>query len=276
MKRDFRSVNGGWIAHQRRGLTLVELIVAAVVAALLITAASAAIGRVIDVRARARDIEEATAAAQMAARMIARDLEQLVRDPDPRQNLLRITDDRPNGQQQQERDELIMITRGTRPVRSGEDSPDAGVYEVQYRIEADTDYASVLWRRADMMPDEELRGGGVAVPLAVRVVSLRFEAFDGLNWQEEWDSDEWGLPFAVRVTCTAQRASGRGDATARMTVAIDRVPKLMTEQEMTAFDSAMTLRGTDGFETFELDLFGGSTSGFFFPSPDASGGEDEE
>ncbi len=276
MRHESQSVRSGRHAHQRRGLTLVELIVAGVVAALLITAASAAIGRVIDVRARARDIEEATAAAQLAARTIARDLEQVVRDPDPRQNLLRITDDRQNGQEQQERDELIMITRGTRPVRSAEDSPDAGVYEVQYRLEADPDFASVLWRRADMMPDEELRGGGVAVPLAVRVVSLRFEAFDGVNWLEEWNSDERGLPFAVRISCAAQRASGRGEATARMTVAIDRVPKLMTEQEITAFDSAMTLRGTDGFATIELDLFGGSTSGFFFPSPDASGGEDEE
>lgn len=266
-------VRGRCRSRLRRGLTLVELVVAGVVAALLIGAASAAIGRVIDIRTRVRDSEAAGAAAHMAVRMVGLDLSGLVRDPDPRQTLLRIQDDATAPEGEIERDELTLISRGVRPVRSAEESPDAGIYEVQYRVQSDAVHEGVLWRRSDMLPDEEVLGGGVATPLAVRIVSLQAEAFDGVNWLESWDSDRQGLPFAVRVTCRARQTQSDALVTARVTIAVDRTPLPMTHDQLTVFDEAIRLRETDGYAEEELNLFGGAANGFLPPPGDGSDDE---
>jgi len=72
--------------------------------------------------------------------------------------------------------------------------------EVGYLIYADpASGTSILYRRLDATVDEDVTEGGTYQELAEGVVSLDIEYYDGLAWQESFESDE-ELPERVRVT----------------------------------------------------------------------------
>jgi hypothetical protein len=99
-------------------------------------------------------------------------------------------------------------------------------YETQFRIE-DIDTNISLWKRRDAILDDNPVGGGIAVPIAEGIVSLLLEAFDGESWYGEWDSDELGIPEAIRITVTSTGAISQYEDAATVTmrtiVPLDRV-----------------------------------------------------
>lgn len=95
-------------------------------------------------------------------------------------------------------DTLTFISAVSDPTSLGEGSSDLA--EVQYYIDLD-DSTPERWlvRRFDNTPDEDPFAGGQIALLGPRVYSLDFQYYDGLEWLLEWDSDT-DIPLAVNVS----------------------------------------------------------------------------
>ncbi|MFG0328666.1 MAG: type II secretion system protein GspJ [Phycisphaerales bacterium] len=207
----------------RPAFTLVELIVATVITAMLAGAATLSMQRLIRARDRSKERQEAVTTIYAVTQVIARDISNIVRDPDLRHAMVRVTDD-VSGSSGDESDGLLLFTRSYRPARPRDIDAEGAVYETQYRLDRDDDLGGVLWRRRDPVPDEFYDAGGVAVPIATGVLSLEIEAYDGSEWRDEWDSDIAGLPHALRVTCRGVMEGTDLPTVAQVVVAIDRTP----------------------------------------------------
>lgn len=211
---------------RQRGFTLIELIVAGVIAGILAGAATMSIRQLADGRDRSSERQAAVESVNSIARFIARDMANIVRDTSLPDTIVRIDDT--TGSNNDQHDELLLFCRSLRPVRPNTDEDptyrESSIHEVNYRLKADEAVTGILWRRADPIVDENYEGGGVAVPLGTNIVSLNFEAFNGTAWLSTWDSDIDGLPHALRVTCRGVIPSTGKEVASRVTVAIDRIP----------------------------------------------------
>ena len=220
----------------KRGFTIIELVVAIMIAAII----SGAVATSISQLGKARDISRirmtASRRASDALENIRKDVQSTVRSDDLFDTRLRLAPEvarSPIGEV--DRDQMLLFATRLRPIRSIEYSGEGNEYETQYRIEEDRD-GPALWRRRDAVPDEFEDAGGIAEPIGDGVVALRFEAFDGEGWVQEWDSDVDGLPISIRATVTASGARPSEDAfldarslsVMRTEIPIDRVikPKL--------------------------------------------------
>jgi len=234
----------------RHGFTLVELLLAALLTAAIAGACISALSSA----ARARDSSAGAAAVSLAAydtaRLIARDIETVVRDSDLLSTRLVVVDGALGGESA---DEVLVLTRTSRRVRPwlSVGDPAAGPreswsQEVQYRLyppgrepvpavaavsggvfgggRASQVTANELWRRMDATPDVYMDAGGVVEPVIGGVVSLSIEASDGVNWFAGWDSDLDGYPHMVRVTVVMTDDRGQRRGVGRAVASIDRVP----------------------------------------------------
>jgi len=244
-----------------RGITLAELLIASVIAAILAGLTVVALRQASSSRNRSRAREDAVSRVYAVSQLMARDVADVVRDQESAATMVRIIHGSMTGTDNAQ-DELLLFAHSRQPVRVNRD-PDSGghaeggTYEVQYRLVADFGDTGTVWRRRDPIPDKVYDGGGVAVPIATGITSVRFEAFDGSNWVDEWDSDTDGMPFAVRITCRGQIADSTGTTVAQCVVALDRVPKPVF---MAADDPNFNLFGDDGSngDLFGDNPFGGS------------------
>jgi prepilin-type N-terminal cleavage/methylation domain-containing protein len=221
----------------RRGFTLVELIAASVIVAMIGGATTLVIFRMGRTQ-RAAANQEAYSRADFAAELMARDVLTVNRDPNLTFARLAV---RYGGQSQPEaaRDELTLLSVTGRRVRPNPSHNEGPVHEVQYRVGTGSGPAvlgvsgvaespTALLRREDPNPDEYLDAGGVVTPVVPGVVAVRIQAFDGTSWFDDWDTDTDGYPHAVRVTVTARSDDGRVTRVSRRTIAVDRVPLPVT------------------------------------------------
>ncbi len=230
----------------RRGMTLIELIVASLVVAAMTAATSMAVSQTLRTARASAAREAARSLAETAASRIAQDLASVTRDGDLYDVRVRIHDGLTQGTAT---DELLLLSRSASPARAygpggigGE--PESDIYEVQYRLAGgaqgrgglsarrvlpDQLTAFTLWRRLDPAFDDYGDAGGIAFPIGQRLRSLSFEAFDGQRWFDTWDSDSDGMPHAVRLIVEAEIAARdprdqTRRAIARRTIAMDRIP----------------------------------------------------
>lgn len=186
-----------------RGFTLVEVMLAVVIAAFVLGSITMTLGQL----ARTKDISktrlDAHLRADAALHALRSDIASVIRHDDLfwtrlliRSQLVRT----PVGDLYS--DEILVFNNRLHTVHDLDFNGMGMQYETQYRIEAD-EQGSILWQRRDPVPDEHPLAGGIATPLVEGIVALRFEAYDGHEWHEEWDSDDSGLPLAVRITLIA-------------------------------------------------------------------------
>ncbi len=127
---------------------------------------------------------------------------------------------------QVQRDELLIFNGNLRANKEIDFNGEGIEYESQFRIE-DGETGLTLWKRRDPILDDNPIGGGVATPIAEGIVSLQIEAFDGASWFEQWDSDESGIPEAIRITVTSTGMElndvSTRNVTLRTIVPLDRV-----------------------------------------------------
>ena len=215
---------------RRRGFTLVELMVAAVMSAFVLGAVSMSLSQLSRAKSGGRAQLAAHLRADAALNAVRRDIVSVLRDTDLFWTRLLLTDQSissPYGPL--DRDEILVFNSQLRPIRDLDFIGDGAEFETHLRIEEDAD-GIVLWRRRDAVPDEYPRGGGVAIPLISGVVGLSMEAYDGELWYPSWDSDFDGLPLAIRVTVVASGCRDGQDpyestlAILRTVIPIDRVP----------------------------------------------------
>ncbi len=213
--------------NRRRAFTLVEVIVASILVAMIAGATTIVLSRAIKSRDTAIAKEEAFGRAQAAASVIARDIRSAARDGDLRSALVRLV---PGGgaEAATARDELILVSITGRPIRPTPENPEGPAHEVQYRVVegVQTDEAPSLWRREDPYADDYPDAGGIATPVVPGIKGLKLEVYDGQTWTNEWDSDSLGYPMAVRLTVTATSTVGSisESRTARQVIALDRTP----------------------------------------------------
>jgi type II secretion system protein J len=209
--------------------TLIEVMVASLLAAGIAGAVTVSLSRAVSARDRAAARQEAHARAAAAVDRVARDLANLVRTGDLFDARVLLVDG--GGGLDRQHDELLLFTRSATPARLPDPARrqnEGDAHEVQYRLQSAPDAGAaghVLWRRIDPVPDEVPDGGGVASPIVEGIAALSIDAFDGATWRSSWDSDRDGYPHAVRVTALARSDGPRpAEAWLRRTVAIDRTP----------------------------------------------------
>ena len=220
----------------KRGFTIIELVVAIIIAAIISGAVASSLCQL----SRARDVSRirmtASRRATDALESIRRDVQSTLRSDDLFDTRLRLAPEVARTSiGEVDRDQLLLFATRLRPIRSIDYSGEGSEYETQYRIEEDRDGAA-LWRRRDAVPDEFEYAGGIAQSVGDGVIGVRFEAFDGQSWVQDWDSDVDGLPISIRATVTAcgvrpsedAFADPRSFAVMRTEIPIDRVikPKL--------------------------------------------------
>ena len=217
--------------HSQLGFTLIELVVAGTIAAMVLMAVTFALAQLSKTRNIARERVEAFQRASMSIEALRRDIAALIRTDDLFDTRFLLTtreaSSRTGGH---ERSDLLMFNISLRPLHPIDYQGEGREYETHYRVE-DDELGSALWRRRDMAPDERPDGGGLAEPIADGVVGFLVEASDGDGgWRTEWDSDVDGVPKLVRITVTAtgipvgaDSVNLTPDVDLRTVVAIDRV-----------------------------------------------------
>ncbi len=184
------------------GFTLVEVLVAAVIAAMLM---SLALGFTFGMRrsvAFARERDEVLEAARVALDQMSRDLA-CTQWSHTGESKLRFSGERSRRASAGD-DRMDFVT--SRVVGTARGEVAGGLAEVGYRVNHER---GVLLRREQVMPDDEFTSGGTSVVMAENVTGLRCEYFNGKEWVEEWDGEsEKDLPLGVKVKLTVY-AGGR-------------------------------------------------------------------
>jgi type II secretion system protein J len=274
----------------RRGFTLVELILAGAIAALVLITVVTTLSQV----GRARTISRARLLAHLRADAaldaIRRDLTSVIRDADLFHARVLLLDGSTVGVVGRDRmdfarDEVLVFNGRLEPLGEIDYNGEGGEYETQYRIDEDN-FGVALWQRRDAVPDEWPDGGGVATPIAEGLVALEIRAYDGQEWYDEWDSDLDGLPWGFQISVTAigtddgsiDAASVGAMATLRTHVAVDRIvpPWVEPEEEEPSVDpDAPDEAGMEaaGFPVPPAGDFGGGREGF--PGRDGMSGRGE-
>ena len=212
----------------RRAFTLIELIIAGTIAAMIAGTLAASFSNLGTARESARRRLDAAVRADAALEAMRREIVSVVRTDDLFYTYFLIEDD---GGEDADFDELLLFNTRLRSVRNTANyAGDGQEYETAFRIEQLGSDLPTLWRRRDTMPDEFWRGGGQARPVAEGIVSLSIRAWDGDEWLSGWDSDRQGLPLGVEIVITATGAKPGEDpwdaplVDLRTVVPIDRVP----------------------------------------------------
>lgn len=246
--------------HSQFGFTLIELVVAGTIAAMVLLAVTFALAQLSKTRNIARERVEAFQRASMSIEALRRDIAAMIRTDDLFDTrFLLTTREATSRTSGHERSNLLIFNISLRPLHPIEYQGEGREYETQYRIE-DDELGSALWRRRDMAPDERPDGGGLAEPIADGVVGFLVEASDGEGgWRTEWDSDVDGVPKLVRITVTAtgipvgaDSVSLTPDVDLRTVVAIDRLiapkpdPVLEEDQPPTETSARDAVAGAGG------------------------------
>lgn len=215
------------------GFTLIELIAAITVSGIVIATVATALSRITKTRDVARTRLDAVTRANAALDAIRRDLAATIREGDLFYTRILLTNAEGFTRYGMfDRDEILVYNNRLRPLRRDEYQGEGSEYESQYRIEDDSK-GSVLWLRRDAFPDENGEGGGFAIPSIEGVVGLKIEAYDGVIWVDDWDSDLYGLPWALRVTVTATGESADNPA-------VDPTRTLVTLRAQVPLDRTVT------------------------------------
>ena len=175
-----------------RGFTLIEVLIALTLFAMLATGGLAALSAGTRSAAKADRYNAMLSRGQGALQLIASDLRAAVAHGE----FFLVSLDAENGGFSTDTIDFVMAG----PPRLDNDDPyHAGRCEVGYYIENDAETA-IEWlvRREDPSPDDDLLEGGAISQAGAYVRGLNFIFYDGLLWQSGW-IDEEGFPLTVEI-----------------------------------------------------------------------------
>lgn len=191
--------------HNRKGFTLVEVMVASVIGTFIALVAVGTLRTVTGTRERVEANCRCAEELRFAADMVRTDMMNLYRDTDAsKTKLVGVMAETDEGLIM----DLTMRVVGAGPARPGQ--PEGDVYEVQYFLhkkEKDEMEKSVLMRRLCPivgMEDDIESQGGILTGIAENIVDFSVQFFDGSEWQMEWGPEENMLPELVEVNLTGQ------------------------------------------------------------------------
>ena len=255
----------------RRGFTIIELMVAGMMATIVLGGITISLSQLGSAKAISRQRLEAFSRCDTAIRTLRGDVITTLRRGDLFHTRLLITDATHRFQGDiVNQDELLVFDGELRANKEIDFNGEGMEYETQFRLETN-DVSSALWKRRDAILDDNPIGGGMATPIADGIIALQFEAFDGISWFPEWDSDEMGIPHALRITVTSTGMQYEGEMHAalvslRTIVPLDRVKSpddklvLIAQEEEDARLAALGIE-PEGEDGMGLETAGGSSGG---------------
>ncbi len=185
----------------RRGFTLVELMLAILLLAIMM---SIVYGVVVSTVQAAQRVEEITLGTETGPAILARlreDLEAAIlpaKDADSFAGY-----DRKGSSGDRDRIDLVSAVMAYGPERDGEEAVFHGVNEVGYQVidSRQDPSVGVLYRREDYFLDAEPLKGGRLSELYDRVRHFNLQYWDGENWREDWSMkrEKGKLPQAVKI-----------------------------------------------------------------------------
>ena len=188
-----------------KGFTLAEVLVASTISGFIAIVAVGTLNAVSNTATTVNRVSEVNAEIRFAARMLARDLANLYRDPNP-ENVKLIGASQ--GSETTGPPFLTFYTVGRAKARA--DQPEGDVYEVEYilgtrqgdeqsheRIGRGVAGAlSPLWPN----PDKDREPRGILTPIAENIGVFYIRFFDGQEWAGEWTEEMRTLPELIEVT----------------------------------------------------------------------------
>lgn len=215
---------------RRTGFTLVEIIVATVIGAMV---ALTAVGTLRTITSGKNKIENVTAAAaelRFAADMLTTDLNNLYRDVDSRQvRLISVVETKDTGPTSR------LLLRSAGRIKARPDQPEGDVYELEYFLAEQDDEAEpadkaqpadrmLLMRRVFPNPVGAEDPGGLVTAVAENVVSFNLMYFDGEQWTNEWPEGMTELPKLMDVSIASRALDNKKVLTSSFLINFARWP----------------------------------------------------
>jgi general secretion pathway protein J len=207
------------------GFTLAEVLAASTISAFIAMVAVGALKAVTDNSQMVTRATETAAEVRFAARMMARDLANLYRDPDPRQMKLV-----GNAEESQAGGPAILTFYAVGCAKARAGQPEGDVYEVEYFLtknempeEAVGPDSFMLLRRLWPNPDEKRDAGGIVTPIAENLAAFNMRFFDGQQWAGAWGKEMQSLPQLIEVTLVAQSKERGGLVVETFTASFPRL-----------------------------------------------------
>lgn len=190
------------------GFTLIELLVSTTIFSIIIGAAYAVFTTGLNLKEKADSRLQMLQSARFALRRIREDLQSAAIFGKADTSLFEGTDGQSDNRTD---DDTIDFLSFSNNLKSRE-QPGSDQCEIGYLIyTAPERGTSVLYRRVDLTPDEDITEGGTYQEIAEGVVALNIQYHDGVIWQESYQSDE-ELPEYVQVTLGLAARTDAGPA----------------------------------------------------------------
>jgi general secretion pathway protein J len=183
---------------KKTGFTLLEIMVAVVIGALVLLTAVSALRVMTQSRDKINVNIDAAAQISFAANLIDQDLANLYRDSRP-ENVRLVGGVEHNAEGLSSRLKILAVNR----VKARPKEPEGEVYEVEYNV-ISRDGKRLLTRRLLPNPAQRESPGGILTVLAENVVNFDLRFFNGQDWQYEWPPDMKQLPDLIDVTLAAK------------------------------------------------------------------------
>lgn len=197
---------------RHKGFTLAEVLVASTISGFIAIVAVGAMNAVAHTAQTVNRVSEVNSEIRFAARMVAQDLANLYRDPNPENvKLVGVS----QGSETGGPPFLTFYMVGRAKARA--DQPEGDVYEVEYFLGSRQDEEPgpvatesvanesgeeemVLFRRLWPNPDKDRQPGGILTPIAENIGIFYIRFHDGQEWTGEWTEEMRTLPKLVEVT----------------------------------------------------------------------------
>ena len=202
-----------------RGFTLAEVLVASTISGFVAVVAVGALNALAGSAQTVNRTTETTSEIRFAARMMARDLANFYRDPNP-QNMKLLGSS--EGEAAGGMPFLTFYITGRAKARANQ--PEGDVYEVEYflatreqgpeqetqRTGESSEENTVLFRRVWPNPDKDRTPGGILTPIAENIGVFQVRFWDGKQWMDQWTEEMQSLPECFEVTL-ATMPPAKGD-----------------------------------------------------------------
>ncbi len=196
------SRRSGGISRREGGFTLIEIMLAVVILAIMMAIIYGVVASTVQAQQRIEEVGRLSEAGPALLSRIRSDLESAFL---PRPGEFFVGYDKTGSTGDRDRIDFVAGVLAYGAEREGDEAVFHGVNEVGYQVLDGRDPKSaglgVLYRREDFSIDPEPLKGGRLTEMYDRVRHLDFQYYDGEKWLREWNSARMKnqLPQAVRV-----------------------------------------------------------------------------
>lgn len=208
--------NSNYIADSvglRRGFTLVEVLLATMMAAFVAAVSVGALRVVTGAREKVHNYTSVSEQLRYAAGVIAADIRNIYRGPTTMEGCNLRGELIPDENSPMLVISSLTVNCLTGPARVG--SKESKLHQVQYYIKYEDDGRAYLMRRVEPLvgnEDEERGLKGVLTPIGDKVTGFEFNFFYDGQWYESWLEDRDFLPEIVEVRLSAIVGNEEEDA----------------------------------------------------------------